>query len=100
MDTGKSKPRKTGNTRSRQARTFIFPARPEVREVFLAGEFNEWDPTVHRMVRRKGAFRRRLTLPAGEYRYKFVVDGEWTTDPDAEAVPNGLGTMDSLVRIG
>ena len=47
-----------------------------------------------------GSYRKRVTLDSGEYRYRFVVDGRWTDDPDAEqTVANEFGTHDAVIRI-
>ena len=70
----------TVGKRRTTATTFVCEAEPGTKRVFLAGDFNNWDPAETRMVRRNGAFRRRMHLPCGEYRYKFVVDGEWRAD--------------------
>jgi 5'-AMP-activated protein kinase regulatory beta subunit len=70
-------------------------------EVFLAGDFNNWNPQSHRMTRGKdGAFQRKLKLAPGSYEYKFIVDGEWRTDPRAaEQRPNEFGSMNSVIHV-
>ena len=55
---------------------------PGAQEVYLVGDFNLWNPTVERMSGNGDEFEVRLFLVAGEYRYKFVVDGKWIADPD------------------
>ena len=42
-----------------------------------------------------------LDLAPGTYEYKFIVNGFWTMDPDPsrEWVPNGLGTLNSVVVV-
>ncbi len=82
--------------------TFVFQPVNGCSEVQLAGSFNDWAPTACPMARQKdGSFRKRLTLKPGEYRYKFLVDGQWVADPQAESlVPNDFGTYDSLVTVG
>jgi len=75
---------------------------PQAREVFLCGDFNRWAPESLRMVRRDGAGRweKRLTLQPGRYEYRFVVDGEWMSDPRARAeVPNPYGSSNSVVAV-
>lgn len=83
--------------------TFVFqPQNGPCSRVAVVGTFNDWQPDAGKMARQKdGSFRKRLQLTPGEYRYKFLVDGQWLVDPQAEGcVPNGFGTEDSLVRVG
>jgi 1,4-alpha-glucan branching enzyme len=80
--------------------TFLCEPDSEAKRVFLAGDFNGWDPATSRMTKRNGAFRKRMQLDPGEHQYKFVVDGEWQTDPAAMAqVPNNMGSMNSVVTV-
>jgi len=55
---------------------------PGAQDVYLVGDFNLWNPTVERMRANGDEFEVRLFLVAGEYRYKFVVDGNWIADSD------------------
>jgi len=82
--------------------TFVYAPDNACRQVFLAGSFNDWIPEKGKMIRQKdGSFRKRLRLPPGEYRYKFLVDGQWVADSSGEGqVPNEFGTFDSVVRVG
>lgn len=55
--------------------------------VFLSGSFNDWkmfDPAF-RMVhdRERRLFFIKFSLRPGRYMYKFIVDGEWVSDPKA-----------------
>ena len=80
--------------------TFTFDVKPEAREVYVVGDFNDWDPRADRMVKRQGAFRKSLRLKPGEYQYKFVVDGEWHSDPSAAVqVHNEFGTLNSVIQV-
>ena len=55
---------------------------PEAKKVFLAGDFNDWNPEQYSMRKFKtGMCTKKLKLAPGRYEYKFVVDGEWCTDP-------------------
>jgi len=82
------------------AMTFVCGVDGNARQVFLAGDFNNWDPATSRMTRRNGAFRKRMQLEPGEHQYKFIVDGEWQNDPAAMAqVPNDMGSMNSVVHV-
>lgn len=79
---------------------FTFNAGPDVKQTWLAGDFNGWDPAAMPMIKRAGLFVKRVALEPGEHQYKFLADGQWMTDPAAEIqVPNGLGTMNSVVRV-
>ncbi|MBQ7346283.1 MAG: type I pullulanase, partial [Oscillospiraceae bacterium] len=49
--------------------------------VYLAGSFNDWSQTANQMTSSSGVFSTTLTLQPGVHEYKFVVDGEWVTDP-------------------
>lgn len=84
---------------------------PTAREVSLVGEFNDWDAAtmpLHRTA--DGNWRVELMLPAGIYRYKFVVDSVWRCSPDQprdrcnrpceacpRCVPNPLGSFDRIM---
>ena len=82
--------------------TFILTGRPDAKQVYLTGDFNQWDPKKQRMSKyRDGSFRARIFLKPGTYQYKFVADGVWLNDPESqEQAKNAFGTVNSLVRIG
>ena len=64
---------------------FRYQAARGVKAVYLAGEFNQWQPTGHPMngPDASGLFATRLELPEGIYEYKFVIEGkDWTPDPE------------------
>ncbi|HZV07114.1 MAG TPA: redoxin domain-containing protein [Gemmataceae bacterium] len=63
---------------------FRYQAPAGTKAVYLAGSFNDWKPTGHKMdgPDAKGAFNTRLVLKAGNYEYKYVVEGKvWKSDP-------------------
>ena len=71
-------------------------------QVFVAGTFNNWNPTQHRMRDNPdgGLFKIALTLPPGRHEYKFVVNGEWRLDPGCpDWLPNSVGTLNSVVSV-
>ncbi|MAE62747.1 MAG: hypothetical protein CMJ18_00625 [Phycisphaeraceae bacterium] len=79
---------------------FIYRPQGDVRRVFLAGDFNRWDPGDRRMIKsRDGSFRAKMTLEAGDHEYKFVVDGDWEHDATSDQQPNTFGTTNSVVRV-
>ncbi|MBI3316550.1 MAG: AAA family ATPase [Candidatus Omnitrophica bacterium] len=70
------------------------------RSVEIAGDFNRWIPEP--LVRRdeNGLWQKVLMMPPGDYRYKFIVDGEWQIDPFQPIQQmNSFGTLDSLVKV-
>ena len=74
---------------------------PEAKDVFLVGEFNNWQINESgRMTQNNGTWSKRVNLNAGKYRYRFVIDGNWIEDssnPLKETNP--YGSVDSLVEI-
>lgn len=71
---------------------------PEADEVFVAGTFNDWNPTSHPMKRgRNGIWKITIELDRDDHEYKFVVDGEWLHDDlNPDYVINGFGTRNSI----
>jgi 1,4-alpha-glucan branching enzyme len=73
---------------------------PDAKKAYLVGEFNDWDPEADRMVKRKGTFHKLMSLEPGEYQYKFLIDGQWYSDPSGDdQVPNDFGTLNSVVKV-
>ena len=72
------------------------------KKVYLAGEFNEWNPTAKKMAyqAKSGLYAATVKLAAGSYQYKFVIDGTWCADPEnVNAVPNDQGTFNSVIDV-
>ena len=56
-------------------------------QVFLVGDFNQWNPTATPMNRMPdGKWMASLELPHGHHRYLFIVDGEGQLDPNASGI--------------
>lgn len=81
--------------------TILSVKAPEAKEVYLAGEFNNWKlDEDSRMEQNNGCWTKRLNLNKGKYRYRFVIDGKWAEDPaNPSRQLNPYGTMDSLIEI-
>ena len=84
---------------------FICPSIP-AQGVFLAGSFNDWDPTRTPMERQDdGSWKAELELAPGRFEYKFIVDGAWCCEPGrpdeecANCVPNPFGTMNRVIEV-
>lgn len=68
-------------------------------KVYIAGCFNNWDPTSKPLTDKNGTgdYSITLTLKPGTYQYKFVINGTWCADPECtEWVPNDMGTLNSV----
>jgi|SRR6266496_2652694 len=80
--------------------TFAFNA-PGASTVLLVGDFTHWQKNPVSMSKQPdGIWRATLSLPPGEHRYRFVVDGEWRDDPECQLkIANPYGGHDSVVRI-
>ena len=74
---------------------------PDAKEVFLAGEFNNWKLDENsRMEQNNGCWTKSISLDTGKYRYRFVIDGNWSEDPNNPLKQvNPYGTMDSLLEV-
>ncbi len=74
---------------------------PTPGEVFLVGDFNDWNEVAHPM-RREPDGRHTLELPLrpGEYDYKFKVGSLWFNDDYAHKYnPNPWGSENSAVVV-
>jgi chromosome partitioning protein len=71
------------------------------KKVLIAGDFNNWSPMSTPMITdRPGVWRMSLPLPPGRYRYRFVVDGKWMTDPNNQYVEaNQFGELNNVIEV-
>ncbi len=73
----------------------------EAKKVFLAGNFNEWNNKGLELEKQGEIWSRSIYLPDGTYAYKYIVDGEWITDPSNPILrPDGSGNYNSYISIG
>jgi chromosome partitioning protein len=81
----------------------IFSVRFETaKRVLIAGDFNNWTPESTPMVKGNGmgAWTMSLPLRPGRYRYRFIVDGKWVTDPNNKYVEtNQFGELNNIVEV-
>lgn len=88
--------------KSPDAITFVYdPAGRQYRFVSVAGEFNGWNVNAHHMATRPdGLWSVTVPLAPGRYQYKFVADGQWLSDPQADALhDDGVGGSNSVVVV-
>ena len=75
---------------------------PRAKSVQVAGDFNNWQPTKTPMekVGESGVWQTKIKLPAGTYRYRLVVDGQWQQDPYNERTElNPFGGHNSVLEV-
>jgi chromosome partitioning protein len=75
---------------------------PRVRDVQLAGDFNNWVPDQGVETRHGpgGTWEKVVRLGPGVYQYRYFVDGEWTPDPsNPRRVEGPAGGVNSVLII-
>lgn len=75
---------------------------PEARTVALAGDFNEWDPSIQLDdPDGDGVWSARVALEPGVHEYMFVINGsEWRPDPNAISyTDDGFGQRNSVLAV-
>ena len=71
------------------------------KRVYLAGSFNHWQQRELLMIKTESGWQLPLYLAEGTHTYRFLVDGQWITDPaNEERLPNEYNDFNSVVRIG
>ncbi len=72
----------------------------KARKVALAGNFNDWAPEELWMERTAEGWQLPYVLGPGNYQYKFIVDGQWITDPaNTGVIDDDKGNQNSFLVI-
>jgi len=75
-------------------------AASEAQSVSVAGSFNNWDVKRTPLRKEVNCWTTVITLPRGNYEYRFVVDGKWMDDPGAkESIQNPFGGRNAVLII-
>jgi hypothetical protein len=77
----------------------VFNFKPDGKpaKIFLAGNFNAWNPSDPKYLLKddgppNGLWSITVKLAPGTYQYKFVADGKWIKDPSSPgSAPDGFG---------
>lgn len=68
---------------------------PDAQAVFVTGSFNDWNPATLLLDRQvDGHWRNVVPLSAGDYEFRFIVDGQWSCEPgldDQAECPGSCG---------
>jgi retinol-binding protein 3 len=62
--------------------TFTLKGYEKAKEVVVAGTFNYWNTRANKMVRKGNIWQAQVPVETGNHAYKFVVDGQWISDPE------------------
>jgi CubicO group peptidase (beta-lactamase class C family) len=80
--------------------TFRLKGHPDAQVVVLAGSFNNWNTSQTLFAREGDEWVSRIDLPPGKHTYKFIVDGNWMTDPNNPVTEDdGSGNINSVLIV-
>ena len=93
-----------GNTNSifyKPNYVFTLDTFKNAKHIYLAGNFNNWRPKELLMQPTATGWKLPVYLADGTYIYKYVVDGEWKTDPtNPDHLPNEFNAFNSMIKLG
>ena len=102
--TEKIEPTKKVNKDNKDTFPITFTYKPLTggkKNVYLAGDFNNWSDSTTPMEEDSGIYEVTLNLIKGKYAYKFVIDGNWITDDNADDfIGDGYGGQNSIRYVG
>ena len=75
--------------------TFSLPVDQPDGEVSVVGSFNDWTPGRHQLLPRRNGLRSvSVTLPPGEYRFRYLATGGvWFDDQAADGIDRDAGVI-------
>lgn len=93
--------RQTQAARPRSKRHTVKLTRPGANSVVVTGDFCDWARDGFPLQHDGGdTWKTSLSLPPGRYEYRFIVDGEWSDDPEChEHAPNPFGSENCVFRV-
>lgn len=79
---------------------FVLNGHGQAKRVLLSGDFTQWQDQALPMEYRDGAWHLILDLKPGKHHYKFIIDGEWITDPmNPYREYDGRGNINSVLMV-
>jgi 1,4-alpha-glucan branching enzyme len=73
---------------------------PDAKTVILAGSFNDWNEKKLQMTHSSDGWHITIQLISGKHTYKFIVDGQWITDPaNPIKEDDGHGNVNSVMFV-
>ncbi len=83
-----------------EAVKFTLEGFPNAKTVFLTGSFIDWNENKLKMTLVNGVWTITVPLTGGKHHYKFIVDGQWFTDPANPVVEDdGKGNLNSALFV-
>ena len=80
--------------------TFRLKGFSKAKNVFLAGDFNDWDSAAISMNHEGDERSFKVHPSVGKHRYKFIADGKWMLDPYNKLwEQNEYGTGNSIIWV-
>ncbi|RQM05549.1 hypothetical protein DH86_00001596 [Scytalidium sp. 3C] len=78
--------------------TFVFKWEHPATDVYVTGTFDNWSKS-EKLVKEGDIFQKSVDLPNADEKiyYKFVVDGEWTTDHTAPQENDASGNLNNVL---
>ncbi len=81
--------------------TFALEGYANAKRVYIAGSFNQWRERNLLMLHTATGWELPVYLSEGTHTYRFIVDGNWLTDPaNTDKLPNEYKEYNSVIRIG
>ncbi len=71
----------------------------EAKKVVLTGSFNEWNNEELLMTKTSTGWKLPYVLASGNYEYKFIVDGNWISDPNNPIKAGNASDANSILSI-
>ena len=92
---------KTSPAKTKKRKVTFTLTAPDAKEVFLVGDFNNWDEKKHPMKKDEGGrWKKDIIVPPGRYEYKYLVDGKWEIDPaNKKVIQNRFGTLNNVILV-
>lgn len=79
---------------------FTLAGHPQAKQVAVVGSFNGWSAGANPLVREGNAWVGAIELEPGKAEYKFVVDGQWLTDPGNPRTEGAGQYVNSVLEVG
>jgi hypothetical protein len=80
--------------------TFKLKGYANARIVAVAGSFNNWNQSQYLFSKEGDEWVCRVDLPAGKHTYKFIIDGDWITDPaNPTSEEDDRGNVNSVIVV-